>query len=243
MLIIGHRGAIEQDPENSFAAFDRAVQLRVARIEFDVHLAADGALCIMHDDDLARMTGRAGAIHALDRGQIEAYRLPNGEKIPFLDEVLTRYLPLMELNIEIKTPGAPVVDNILRLVEQHQMAERQIIFSSFECATIQYLASRYPNYRRALLWEREIYTQKGETGDPVALMLQCQSSIFHPDALQLDDALMQEARARHWLVYPYVSLRHEERLMDQLWGRLDALGVDGLCTNFPTKMGAWLKTR
>ena len=243
MLIIGHRGAIEGELENSMAAFEQAARMGLARIEFDVHLAADGALCIMHDDNLERTTGRPGAIHALGRDEIKDYTLRNGEKIPFLDELLPRFLPLMELNVEIKTPGPAVVDQIMQLVEQDQLAREKIIFSSFEPGTIQYLSRRAPAFRRALLWDRDMYVERGRSPDPVPLMHACQSTIFHPDALQLTDSIMQDARRLGWLVFPYISLRHEERFREQIWQRLQDFGFDGLCTNFPLALRKWLGGR
>ena len=243
MLVIGHRGAIEQNLENSWSAFEQAIKLGLSRIEFDVHLARDGALCIMHDDDLARTSSGSGKIHELGREEIARHPLKNGEKIPFLDEVFARMLPHMELNVEIKSAGAEIVDRIVLLASEYSAAaQRNIIFSSFKVPTIKYLAQRYPQYRRALLWDKESSVENGESLDPIELMLSCQTEIFHPDALQLTPEMMQEAKARRWLVYPYISLRHEERLMVQLWQRLAELGVGGLCTNFPTKMAAWLKS-
>ncbi len=54
----GHRGARGLAPENTLAAFERALQIGVATLETDVHMSADGLLVLSHDPrinaDLAR---------------------------------------------------------------------------------------------------------------------------------------------------------------------------------------------
>ncbi|QTN26052.1 glycerophosphodiester phosphodiesterase [Rhizobacter sp. AJA081-3] len=54
----GHRGARGLAPENTLAAFERALEIGVTTLETDVHLSADGILVISHDPrinpDLAR---------------------------------------------------------------------------------------------------------------------------------------------------------------------------------------------
>jgi glycerophosphoryl diester phosphodiesterase len=46
---IAHRGASSELPENTPAAFERAIELGADFIEFDVHAAADGSLVVCHD--------------------------------------------------------------------------------------------------------------------------------------------------------------------------------------------------
>lgn len=49
MLVIAHRGASSELPENTLPAFERAIELRVDAIELDVHADADGRLVVTHD--------------------------------------------------------------------------------------------------------------------------------------------------------------------------------------------------
>ena len=100
-----HRGYHDkpQIPENSMAAFRRAVEYGLPS-EFDVHLIADGSLVIFHDDDLERQTGVKGSIEAYDLTNLRKLRLEGtDEVIPTFDEVLGLYedtgLPLL---IELK---------------------------------------------------------------------------------------------------------------------------------------------
>ena len=94
-------------PENSLAAFRRAAEAGFGA-ELDVHLTRDGRLAVVHDSELARVTGRTGSVEKLTWRELGDYRLlGTDEKIPCLEEVL----PLFEasgtpLVVEIKTCGA-----------------------------------------------------------------------------------------------------------------------------------------
>ena len=101
-----HRGYHDkpQIPENSMAAFRRAVEHGLGA-EFDVHLIADGSLVIFHDEQLERQTGVKGEIEDYDITNLRKLRLEGtDETIPTFDEVLGLYedtgLPLL---IELKS--------------------------------------------------------------------------------------------------------------------------------------------
>lgn len=102
-LIIGHRGAAGEAPENTLAAFELAVRQGAEGIEFDVHLSADGVPVVIHDARLDRTTSgsgwvrehTAGVLKRLDAGSWFNRRYPvrartryAGRKIPLLAEVL-----------------------------------------------------------------------------------------------------------------------------------------------------------
>jgi glycerophosphoryl diester phosphodiesterase len=99
--IVAHRGGYFLAPENTCAAF-QACAGRVDRIEFDVHLAADGELVVIHDDTVNRTTTGYGAetnVAALTLAQLKELDAGSkfsplfaGERIPTLAEAL-RALP------------------------------------------------------------------------------------------------------------------------------------------------------
>lgn len=49
VLVIAHRGASFELPENTLAAFERAIELGADFVELDVHAAPDGRLVVCHD--------------------------------------------------------------------------------------------------------------------------------------------------------------------------------------------------
>lgn len=74
MLVIAHRGASFELPENTFAAFERAIEMGAEWIELDVHADPGGRLVVTHDKPVANraypmleevlelMRGRVGAM-------------------------------------------------------------------------------------------------------------------------------------------------------------------------------------
>ncbi|MFH1983455.1 MAG: glycerophosphodiester phosphodiesterase family protein [Pseudomonadota bacterium] len=109
-MIIAHRGARTEAPENTAAAFDAALKYPIDGIEFDVQLSADNVPVIFHDDTLRRMTGsrrRLGScalseLRALDFGGWFSPRFA-GEPILTLEEMLQRYAGVTDLYLEIKS--------------------------------------------------------------------------------------------------------------------------------------------
>jgi glycerophosphoryl diester phosphodiesterase len=71
-LVIAHRGACWELPENTLAAFERAIEMGADFVELDVHAATDGTLVVCHDrpqgeklrlaEALAALAGRIGVM-------------------------------------------------------------------------------------------------------------------------------------------------------------------------------------
>lgn len=102
---IAHRGLHTRDrsvPENSLAAFRAAVEAGYG-VEFDVHITADGALAVFHDDTLLRMCGADLAIDDLTAEELGRYTLAEtGERIPMLGEVLEAVAGKTPIVLELK---------------------------------------------------------------------------------------------------------------------------------------------
>jgi glycerophosphoryl diester phosphodiesterase len=114
LRIGAHRGDPESAPENTLAAFDAAVALGVDYVETDVQRTADGALVLLHDDDLDRTTNGRGPVAmaaaaevlALDAGSWFAPRFA-GERVMTVDEFLAwvEEHDGLGAEIDIKTSG------------------------------------------------------------------------------------------------------------------------------------------
>jgi len=93
--VIAHRGACAVAPENTMAAFRRAVAMGVDCIETDLHLSRDGRLIIIHDNTLNRTTNGDGLVknftfnelRQLDAGKWFAPEF-EGETLPAVEELL-----------------------------------------------------------------------------------------------------------------------------------------------------------
>lgn len=92
--------------ENTLAAFMAAARLGFGYLETDVHLTRDGVLVAFHDDELDRVTDRAGRIADLTWEEVSRARIGGREPVPTLAQVLTA-LPQARINIDLKAPGTP----------------------------------------------------------------------------------------------------------------------------------------
>ena len=95
MLVIGHRGASGHAPENTMAAFRKAVALGAAFIETDLQLSRDAHFVAIHDDTVNRTTNGRGSVHDLTLAELR--QLDAGswfgsefscDRIPTLEEIL-----------------------------------------------------------------------------------------------------------------------------------------------------------
>ncbi|MGM0700528.1 MAG: glycerophosphodiester phosphodiesterase [Actinomycetota bacterium] len=103
-LVIAHRGASADWPENTIPAFIAGIDQGADMIETDVHMSADGELVIMHDTTVDRTTDartlypnrqdrsiagmNAAQIATLDAGSWKGEEFA-GVRVPRLAEVLT----------------------------------------------------------------------------------------------------------------------------------------------------------
>ena len=69
ILFAAHRGGALLWPENSLLAFRNAIELGADFIEFDVHLARDGEVVVIHDPTLERTTTGAGRVRERTAGR------------------------------------------------------------------------------------------------------------------------------------------------------------------------------
>ena len=100
-IVIAHRGASEDAYQNSMKAFELAVQQKADMIELDTHLTSDGTF-IVHHDPIIKFKEFEYVIAETKLDAIQNMKLPSGDDIPLLEDVLVRFLPNIKFNIEIK---------------------------------------------------------------------------------------------------------------------------------------------
>ncbi|WP_019392551.1 glycerophosphodiester phosphodiesterase [Priestia filamentosa] len=108
---VAHRGASAYAPENTIAAFDKAVEMKADYIEIDVQRSKDGKLVLIHDTTVDRTTDGSGKVgnltfkelRNLDAGNWKGEQF-SGAQIPTFDEILDRYHGRIGILIELKAP-------------------------------------------------------------------------------------------------------------------------------------------
>jgi glycerophosphoryl diester phosphodiesterase len=140
-LVIAHRGASAEAPENTLPAFEAAVRHGADAIELDVRLTADGAPVVIHDATLDRTADRIGPVAALtlaelravdagwrfspDLGRTHPWRGAD-VRVPTLGEVLWTF-PGLNFLVEIKEPTAQ--EAVRRVLLQEDAAGRCVVAS------------------------------------------------------------------------------------------------------------------
>lgn len=231
-LIIAHRGASEQAPENTLEAFELAVKMQADGIETDAYLTRDGRIVLCHDIRLERTSNAQGRISEYDLQELKQFDFGyhfyggrRGIRIPTLEETfgLLKSTDLM-LNIEIKDGSSELPGMLLRLAEGFGMASR-ILYSSFDHLQLERIKRMNPNARIGVLYGMKELPLV-HAAQYAALM---GADALHPRAslMQLFPNLVEEAHALGLMVNPY-TVDSEAEAID-----LTARGCDALITNRP----------
>jgi glycerophosphoryl diester phosphodiesterase len=160
LRIGGHRGAGDLAPENTIAALDLAAGHRVDYVELDVALSADGALVLMHDEDLDRTTDGHGRVRALTLAELEALDAGVGfrgrfgrVRVPTVGEVLEwlSVHPAVGATFEAKAPGTggPLAGAI-----RDSPVRAGLAICSFEAAELRAAGAVDPAVARMLIVDR-----------------------------------------------------------------------------------------
>lgn len=124
-----HRGAMCYEPENTLAAFQRAIEQGTYRIELDVRLSRDGHVVVMHDATVDRTTNGSGAVADLTLAELKALQVGGKEPVPTLEETLECVRDRCLLLVEIKPSG--IADEVVRVIRNAGMVSACTI-SSFD---------------------------------------------------------------------------------------------------------------
>ncbi len=238
--VIAHRGASADAPENTLAAFRRALELGVDWIELDVRFSADQRLAVIHDPRLGRTTNGRGRVNqrtAQELSQLDAGswfgRRFAGERVPLLEEVFEEVWPTRAgLLIEIKTePSDPAgaAGLILDLVGGWVRSGR-VILQSFDHSLVRSLNDSNPGIPTAALIEHH-------SPDPVAQTISTGSGIMAIKWRLLRRSLVETCRFRGLRVFSWTVNREGDLRRAVQWG------LDGIITNHPDRLLGMLARR
>lgn len=215
--VIAHRGASGYEYENSLAAFRRAVTLDADGVELDVHASRDGRLVVHHDPALPGV----GPISGLDLATIRSARLPNGEPVPLLSDVLD-LVGDRDVWIEVKALAPTWDQALLAALDQGPVPHRYAVHS-FDHRLVARLGHRRPGLPRGVLLSAYL-------ADTVSAMHAVGATTLWQEWHLIDQDLVRTVHAAGlavvaWTVNELADLR-----------RLAQLGVDGLCGNYPDRI-------
>ncbi|MGZ8399580.1 MAG: glycerophosphodiester phosphodiesterase, partial [Gemmatimonadales bacterium] len=124
--VIAHRGASGYEYENSRAAFRRAIMLDADGVELDIHATRDGGIVVHHDPEIPGV----GPIAGLTLAETRQLRIPNGETVPMLAEIL-ELVGDRDVWVEVKSLAA-VYDHVLLAVLEKGPAPQRYAVHGFD---------------------------------------------------------------------------------------------------------------
>lgn len=239
-LVIAHRGACTERPENTAAAFRLAAEQRADAVELDVMRCKSGELVVFHDDDLRRLAGRPERLRETPWSVLREVRI-GGEPIPTLAEVYAALPAHVLVNVELKSPerhglaqlGALLDDGlaaeVARFLDEHELGARTLV-SSFDPILLGRFRRRAPRVATGLLFQHEMAWPLREGWSASWL----RSEAVHPESVLVD-----ARRVASWHdAGRAVNVWTVDEPREIAW--LAALGVDGVITNTPVQARAAL---
>ena len=248
-LIIGHRGASAVAPENTMAAFRRALAVGADGIEFDVRLTRDGVPVVIHDTTLRRTGGLRHRVAELSWAELakidvgswfaQKKGLPPGtfsnETVPSLAELFTLFQSnnstlYLEMKTDSPSEQRPLAEACVRAIDEHSLKQR-VIVECFQLPALKILKEIDPEIKTVALFEPG-FTNPSVFADQRIID---QATEVGAAALALHHRLARESLVKkakdaglHVAVWT---------VDDPAWiERANAIGIDALITNNPAAM-------
>ena len=241
-ITIAHRGASSYAPENTFAAYDKALAMGVNHIELDVHLTRDDHIVVIHDDTVDRTTNAQGRVADFTLNELRAMDAGSwfsdeyaGERIRSLGETLEHYKGRLHFHIEIKqreiTGG--LAHRTIDMVRGYGLTD-SVTITSFQIEWMRESAAYDSELPKGWLvpmgnvpWDASIITQSKELG----LTQICpRADLTTPD-------LVDRLHAEGFVV------RCHGLFNEDLMRHAVDVGADGATVNFPDKMTEYLAAK
>lgn len=224
-LVIGHRGAMGHETENSLASIQKAIDLGVDMIEIDVFKIKSGEIIVFHDDEVARLTNGTGTIESYDYANLLKLELKGGHKIPTLKEVLDLIDAKVMLNIELK--GANTAAGVNEII-QYYIAKKgwkldDFLISSFNWQELKDIRIVNKDIAIGILTEEEPL-------DAIPIAKQLSAVAINPNFENLNAENNLKIKEAGLKIYPW-TVNEPQAIL-----RMKRFAVDGIITNFPERI-------
>jgi glycerophosphoryl diester phosphodiesterase len=236
--IIAHRGASGHAPENTMAAFERAIALGAQFIETDLHLTRDARFVAIHDNTLERTTNGKGAVRDFTLPELRELdagmwfdRQFMGQRIPTLEEILALSKQHdVVFYLEIKYDAAWGMHHALVAALAGGGNAARTIVISFDPSTLASLRKLDASVMLGLLVE-------GEHGDFVKSALDVGARQLCPRADLVTRELVDQAHRSDLHVVTW-TVNDVSKMNSAIQA-----GVDGIMTDLPDRLRATIEDK
>ena len=233
MLLIAHRGASGYAPENTLAAFRKAVAMGLSFIETDLQLSRDARFVAIHDDTVNRTTNGQGSVHDLTLAELRRLDAGSwfgssfvGERIPTLEEIL-EFAKRHDIvfYLELKPGGSWGGEHALigALRESGEFA--RVVVISFDSALVAAVRRVEPTLLTGLLSDGQI-----EKPIEKALEIGARQLVIRGDLVT--PAMIVEAKRNDLQVICW-TVNHPAHMR-----LLASAGVAGIMSDYPDRLNA-----
>lgn len=236
VIVIAHRGDHTQAHENSLAAIESAISVGADFVEIDVRRTQDGKHVLLHDSTVNRTTDGTGSLANLTAEEVAVLNLTNRARpdlpparIPSLVGALKTMRGRVGLYLDFKDGDRRVVAQELR---EHRMLERTVVYDRYE---------NLAEWRSIEPSLRTIATPKAEVQELAGWQALKKSRLIDLLDGPITDYTrfrVSEAKRAGFIVWPDVEGPWEN---PGLWSAAVELGVDGLMTDKPGELIAFLR--
>ncbi len=241
---IAHRGASGQGhaPENTLAAFRKAIEIGVDAVECDVHCTKDEQVVVIHDSSLNRTTDSKGVVQKLTLDEVKKADAGSwfdpaftGERIPTLSEVLELTKGKVVTVVEIKQEN--IADKVIKEIENANSAE-EVVIISFHASALRDAQKINPKIPKALL-EGGKRAMKRLSGimDLIHRAAEVGADTLNLSSSSITSRLVKESHRTGISVWAWTV--DDEAEMK----KMVKMGVDGITSNYPQRMNSVLLTQ
>ena len=252
-LIIAHRGASGEAPENTMVAFKLAWELGADGIEGDFHLTRDGHIVAIHDKDTNKVTKGKNKLIVKKTSLKELQGLDVGSwknetyskaRIPTLEDVIDSLPEGKKFFIEIKC-GTEIMKPLIKVIDlkvkERPILKTNISFISFDKDVIKSCRTQWPDIEANYL---ESYKKiKG-----ISKWAPNENEVFRLLKLSLASGIGTQAN-KEVLNPKFIKRLRLNQLSFHCWTINDIetarhfrdLGVDSITTDFPKRIRDGLK--
>ncbi len=243
IVCIAHRGASGDGhaPENTLAAFQKAIEMGVDGVECDVHCTKDGSVVVIHDHTLNRTTDTKGVVEEMTLREVKKADAGSwfdprfaGERVPTLRELLELTKGKVITVIEIKSEN--IADKVVKEIESAR-AESEVVIISFHASALRDAQEINPRIPRGILiGGRKAIRKPAGILDLIHQAAEAGASVLDLSSKIITPPLVEESHRRGmgvwaWTVDDEVEMK-----------RLAEMYVDGITSNYPEKLQAALLT-
>lgn len=230
-MVAAHRGDHVVAPENSLAALDSAIRHGVDYVEIDLRTSADGKFYIMHDDRIDRTTTGKGRVKELSSAVLDTCHLRNGESIPHFETWLEKAAGRMYIYLDFKDAD---VRKTMELLKKYHFEKAFLVYINSE--------EQYRDWRKYYPKVPLMLSLPDEARDLAAMkafLAKYPCEVLDGDWDGYTPDMIHHAVSLGIRVWPDIQSPTEEKN----WQKALDLGLDGLQTDHPEALIAWLKAR